>query len=101
MMKKKINTASLAAKEYVYLARRFNNRAQTSAYGTAVSAEVAKAQIDVSLYEAEVNALLGKAGLSTSSGAGTALSGVAQAFGSIAAAASSASGTLLAQSESF
>ena len=76
-------------------------RAQTSAYGTAVSAEVAKAQLDVSLYEAEVNALLGKAGLSTSSGAGTALSGVAQAFGNIAAAASSASGTLLAQIESF
>ena len=76
-------------------------RAQTSAYGTAVSAEVAKAQLDVSLYEAEVNALLGKAGLSTSSGAGTALSGVAQAFGNIAAAASNASGTLLAQIESF
>jgi sulfite reductase beta subunit-like hemoprotein len=26
MRKKKINTTSLAAKEYVYLARRFNNR---------------------------------------------------------------------------
>ena len=76
-------------------------RAQTSAYGTAVSAEVAKAQLDVSLYEAEVNALLGKAGLSTSGGAGTALSGVAQAFGNIAAAASNASGTLLAQIENF
>jgi hypothetical protein len=76
-------------------------RAQTSAYGTAVSTEVAKAQLDVSLYEAEVNALLGKAGLSTSSGAGTALSGVAQAFGNIAAAASNASGTLVAQIESF
>jgi len=76
-------------------------RAQTSAYGTEVNAEVAKAQLDVSLYEAEVNALLGKAGLSTSGGAGTALSGVAQAFGAIAAAASNASGTLLAQIESF
>jgi hypothetical protein len=34
MRKKKINTTSLAAKEYVYLARRFNNRASSLARGT-------------------------------------------------------------------
>jgi len=34
MRKKKINTTSLAAKEYVYLARRFNSRASSLARGT-------------------------------------------------------------------
>lgn len=76
-------------------------RAQTQAYGTAVTAEVAKAQLEVSKYEAEVKALVDKAGLRSSTGAGTALSGVARAFGDIAAAAANASGTLVAQIEAF
>ena len=70
-----------------------------SAYGTKVSAEVTKAQLEVSVYEANVNALINKAELSTSSGAGTALSGVARAFGDVAGAAAAASGTLVAQIE--
>jgi len=83
-------------------------RTKADVYRASVQAEAARvgaindaSRISLEQYRTEVEAKLAEANAKAPAGVGTALSGAANAFGQIAAAAANASGTLIAQIESF